>query len=106
MANERDLNSLDGHYFAEFDSESRMVNIYFYRVFKSFKYFVEEFDYSKFFTFGSVKNKKLFLTEEETFYLNQVGLIKLKEGDEMENLNVVDNFLFSYLRRAGKIITW
>ena len=54
-------------------------------------------------------DKKLYLTEEEVFYLKQIGLVKIinYETEIMDKkLNIVKDFLYSYLRRAGKLITW
>ena len=47
--------------------------------------------------------KKMYLSVEEAFYLNQVGLIGFKPEFIFDDLNIVNLYLYSYLRRGGKI---
>ena len=48
--------------------------------------------------------KKMYLSIEEAFYLNQICLINFKPEFNFNDLNLVDLYLYSYLRRAAKII--
>ena len=48
--------------------------------------------------------KKMYLSVEEAFYLNQICLINFKPEFNFNDLNLVDLYLYSYLRRAAKII--
>ena len=48
--------------------------------------------------------KKMCLSIEEAFYLNQICLINFKPDFNFNDLNLVDLYLYSYLRRAAKII--
>ena len=48
--------------------------------------------------------KKMYLSIEEAFYLNQICLINFKPELNFNDLNLVDLYLYSYLRRAAKII--
>ena len=48
--------------------------------------------------------KKMYLSVEEAFYLNQICLINFKPEFNFSDLNLVDLYLYSYLRRAAKII--
>ena len=48
--------------------------------------------------------KKMYLSVEESFYLNQICLINFKPEFNFNDLNLVDLYLYSYLRRAAKII--
>jgi hypothetical protein len=60
-----------------------------------------------------VKNKVLYLTNEEYVYLEDLGLIQLKEdrsnnNDMLNNTRIKDVYrsvLYNYLRRAAKLIT-
>lgn len=47
--------------------------------------------------------KKMHLSLEEAFYLNQIGSIGLKPDFNFDDLNLVNLYLYSYLRRSGKI---
>ena len=49
------------------------------------------------------KNKKIYLSIEEAFYLNQIGLISFNEEFDFNFLNLVKLNLYSYLRRSSKI---
>ena len=49
------------------------------------------------------KEKKIYLSVEEAFYLNQIGLIAFKNNFDFNNLNLVKLNLYSYLRRSSKI---
>ena len=49
------------------------------------------------------KEKKIYLSVEEAFYLNQTGLIAFKEEFDFNNLNLIKLNLYSYLRRSSKI---
>ena len=46
----------------------------------------------------------MYLSIEEAFYLNQICLINFKPEFNFNDLNLVDLYLYSYLRRAAKII--
>ena len=48
--------------------------------------------------------KKMYLSIEEAFYLNQICLINFKPEFNFNDLNLIDLYLYSYLRRAAKII--
>ena len=48
--------------------------------------------------------KKMYLSIEEAFYLNQICLINFIPEFNFNDLNLVDLYLYSYLRRAAKII--
>ena len=49
-------------------------------------------------------NKKMFLSFEEAFYLYQIGYIKFKSEIDFNNFDLVNLYLYSYLRRSSKII--
>ena len=49
------------------------------------------------------KEKKIYLSVEEAFYLNQIGIIAFKNNFDFNNLNLVKLNLYSYLRRSSKI---
>jgi len=67
-------------------------------------YFIKNFENSKFESFGIIKEGILFLSPNEVFYLNQIGLLKIEEEENFiyENISLIN--LYSYLRRSGKII--
>ena len=67
-------------------------------------FFIKKFENNKFESFGVIKNGILFLSFNEVFYLNQIGLIKIEEEENLiyENIDLIN--LYSYLRRSGKII--
>ena len=67
-------------------------------------FYIKEFDHSKFDSFGILKDKILYLSYNEVFYLNQIGLIKIQEEKNLiyDNIDLIN--LYSYLRRSGKII--
>ena len=48
--------------------------------------------------------KKMFLSFEEAFYLYQIGYIKFKSEIDFNNFDLVNLYLYSYLRRSSKII--
>ena len=49
-------------------------------------------------------NKKMFLSFEEAFYLYQIGYINFKSEIDFNNFDLVNLYLYSYLRRSSKII--
>jgi hypothetical protein len=49
------------------------------------------------------KQKKIYLSVEEAFYLNQIGIITFKEEFDFNDLNLIKLNLYSYLRRNSKI---
>ena len=57
-------------------------------------------------TFGyyDKKNKKMYLSNEEAFYLYQLGYINFKPNIDFNNFNLVKLNLYSYLRRRAKIL--
>ena len=67
-------------------------------------FYIKEFAHSKFDSFGILKDKILYLSFNEVFYLNQIGLIKIQEEKNLiyDNIDLIN--LYSYLRRSGKII--
>ena len=70
------------------------------------EYYIDNYDKQKFFDFGIIKNKKLYVSLKEIFYLNQIGLINIKNFDindiTCNNINLLN--LYCYLKRNGKII--
>ena len=50
------------------------------------------------------KNKKMYLSIEEAFYLYQLGYINFKPDVDFNNFNLVKLNLYSYLRRKAKIL--
>ena len=70
------------------------------------EYYIDNYDKQKFFDFGIIKKKKLFVSLKEIFYLNQIGLINFKNFDINDiiynNINLFN--LYCYLKRTGKII--
>jgi len=81
----------DSKYLCNYDKDNKL-------------FFIKEFDINKFESFGIIKNGILFLSLNEVFYLNQIGLIKIEEEENLiyENIDLIN--LYSYLRRSGKII--
>jgi len=70
------------------------------------EYYIDNYDKQKFFDFGIIKNKKLYVCLKEIFYLNQIGLLNIKNFDindiTCNNINLLN--LYCYLKRNGKII--
>ncbi len=81
----------DTNYLCNYDKDNKL-------------FFLNKFDNNKFESFGVLKNGILFLSLNEVFYLNQIGLIKIEEEENLiyENIDLIN--LYSYLRRSGKII--
>ena len=84
------INEID--YFFEFDKESSFFTS-------------DHFDHQNLESYGyyNKKEKKIFLAEEEAFYLNQTGYIKFKDKVDFNTLNLIKLNLYSYLRRSSKI---
>ena len=73
---------------------------------KQNNYFLSDhYDHQNLETYGhyNKKEKKIYLSVEEAFYLNQVGLINFKEEFDFNDVNLVKLNLYSYLRRNSKI---
>jgi hypothetical protein len=81
----------DTNYLCNYDKDNKL-------------FFLNKFDNNKFESFCVLKNGILFLSLNEVFYLNQIGLIKIEEEENLiyENIDLIN--LYSYLRRSGKII--
>lgn len=64
------------------------------------------YDYNLFDSFGVIKEKKLYINYYELFYLKQIGVIKCNDAIESKykNKNYEMIYLYSYLRRNGKIV--
>ena len=79
-------------YFFEFDEKQNL--------FMSDKYEqkLESFGYY------NKTNKKMFLSIEEAFYLYQIGYINFKPEIDFNNFDLVNLYLYSYLRRSSKIV--
>ena len=56
------------------------------------------------FGFYDKTNKKMYLSNEEAFYLYQLGYINFKPNIDFNNFNLVKLNLYSYLRRRAKIL--
>ena len=79
---------------------------YFFEYDKETNFFISgHFDHQNLESYGyyNKKEKKIFLTEEEAFYLNQIGYIKFKDKVDFNTLNLIKLNLYSYLRRSSKI---
>ena len=79
---------------------------YYFENDKENNYFISDhFDHQNLETYGYYykKEKKVYLSVEEAFYLNQIGLITFKEEFDFNNLDLVKLNLYSYLRRSSKI---
>jgi hypothetical protein len=74
------------------------------RINQLIQYLVEDYDNNKFESFGMIVDKELYLTEEEFFYLNQIGLVRSERLNESISISKI--FAYGYLRRAGKLILW
>ena len=63
------------------------------------------FDQKNLETYGyyNKKEKKIYLSEEEAFYLSQIGYITFKDKPDFNILNLIKLNLYSYLRRSSKI---
>ena len=80
---------------------------YFFEYDKENNYFISNhFDHQNLESYGyyNKKEKKIYLSEEEAFYLNQIGYITFKDGFDFNILNLVKLNLYSYLRRSSKIV--
>jgi hypothetical protein len=53
-----------------------------------------------------VINKKLYVNLEELLFLAQNNYIKLPDEDTYKNIEIFNFYVYSYLRRTGKILTW
>jgi hypothetical protein len=54
------------------------------------------------YTFGLIKEKKLYLTHEEYSYLVDIGYVA---GEEVKLKDTFKNILYSYLKRATKMVS-
>ncbi len=59
------------------------------------------YDTTRFKTFGFIKDKKLYFTKEEAFYLKQLNYIKY---DNIKDYDLGLYTLYSWLRRSSKIV--
>ena len=66
---------------------------------------LNNYDYNLFDSFGVIKDKKLYINYCEMIYLRQIGVIKCNElvESKYKNKNYEMLYLYSYLRRNGKI---
>ena len=79
---------------------------YFFKYDKENDYFSSDhYDHTNLETYGYYnKTKKIiYLSVEEAFYLNQIGIIKFEEDLNFNEFNLMNLNLYSYLRRSGKI---
>ena len=80
------------NYFFEFDEK---INLF---ISNKYEQNLESFGYY------DKKNKKMYLTIEEAFYLYQIGYINFKPEIDFDKFNLVNLYLYSYLRRSAKIL--
>lgn len=70
-------------------------------------YILRDYDHSKFYSYGMIKDKILSIKEEEFLYLNQIGLVGLSEFSTKQVIREFDVskfFLYSHLKRHGLLI--
>ena len=77
-------------YTLQFDSESKL-------------YFLDEYDYNQFDSFGFIKDKKIYFNQIESIYLYQIGYVLIETELLPEDPSMFN--LYSYLRRNGKIVS-
>ena len=66
-------------------------------------YFLDEYDYNQFDSFGFIKDKKIFFNQIESIYLYQIGYVSIESELLPEDPSMFN--LYSYLRRNGKIVS-
>ena len=79
---------------------------YFFEYDKENNYFISNhYDHQNLESYGfyNKKEKKIYLSIDEAFYLYQIGLIKFKEEFDFNAFNLVKLNLYSYLIRDGKL---
>lgn len=66
-------------------------------------YYLDEYDYNQFESFGLIKDKKIFFNQNEAIYLYQIGYLSFESEPLPDDPSMFN--LYSFLRRNGKIVS-